>query len=182
MWKFFKVVKLSDSRAYLDTKACMESRGQTWSRLYLMVATHSCKSHARHKSTQLWGCIEPESQFMSCLPNQAPVDCVQPEREPLSTSPMAHMAYYRPEWGEQKQRELEDGGRQYPWAPKLSIRKTGFPIKYKGQRSEGGSRSFSKRQEIVKDREAWRAAVHGVTKRRTWLSDYMTTNKGQTWD
>ena len=145
----------------------MESRGQTWSRLYLMVATHSCKSHARHKSTQLWGCIEPESQFMSCLPNQAPVDCVQPEREPLSTSPMAHMAYYRPEWGEQKQRELEDGGRQYPWAPKLSIRKTGFPIKYKGQRSEGGSRSFSKRQEIGKDREAWRAAVHGVTKRRT---------------
>ena len=31
--------------------------------------------------------------------------------------------------------------------------------------------SFSKLWEIVKDREAWRAAVHGVTKRQTWLTD-----------
>ena len=30
--------------------------------------------------------------------------------------------------------------------------------------------SFSKFQEMVKDREAWSAAVHGVTKSRTWLS------------
>ena len=29
--------------------------------------------------------------------------------------------------------------------------------------------------EIVKDREAWRAAVHGVTKSRTRLSDWTTT-------
>ena len=31
--------------------------------------------------------------------------------------------------------------------------------------------SLSKFQERVKDREAWRAAVHGVTKRWTRLSD-----------
>ena len=31
--------------------------------------------------------------------------------------------------------------------------------------------SLSKLQELVKDREAWRAAVHGVTKRQTGLSD-----------
>ena len=31
--------------------------------------------------------------------------------------------------------------------------------------------SFSKLQETVKDREAWGAAVHGVTKSRTRLSD-----------
>ena len=31
--------------------------------------------------------------------------------------------------------------------------------------------SLSKLQEIVKDREAWRAAVHGVAKRKTQLSD-----------
>ena len=31
--------------------------------------------------------------------------------------------------------------------------------------------SFSKLWEIVKDREAWHAAVHGVTKKWTQLSD-----------
>ena len=31
--------------------------------------------------------------------------------------------------------------------------------------------NLSKLQEIVKDREAWRAAVHGVTKSQTRLSD-----------
>ena len=30
---------------------------------------------------------------------------------------------------------------------------------------------LSKLQEIVKDREAWHAAVHGVTKSKTQLSD-----------
>ena len=36
--------------------------------------------------------------------------------------------------------------------------------------------SVSKLWEIVKDREAWRAAVHGVTKSRTQLSDSTTTS------
>ena len=31
--------------------------------------------------------------------------------------------------------------------------------------------SLSDLQELVMDREAWRAAIHGVTKRRTRLSD-----------
>ena len=38
--------------------------------------------------------------------------------------------------------------------------------------------SLSKLQEIVKDREAWHAAVHGVTKSRTQLSNW--TTKGWT--
>ena len=37
--------------------------------------------------------------------------------------------------------------------------------------------NLSKLREIVKDREAWRAAVHGVTKSQTWLSDWTTEGR-----
>ena len=37
--------------------------------------------------------------------------------------------------------------------------------------------SLSKLREMVKDREAWHAAVRVVTKSRTWLSDWTTTKQ-----
>ena len=36
--------------------------------------------------------------------------------------------------------------------------------------------SLSELQELVMDREAWRAAIHGVTKSRTRLSDWIELN------
>ena len=37
--------------------------------------------------------------------------------------------------------------------------------------------SLNKFREIVKDREAWNAAVHGLAKSQTWLSNWTTTRR-----
>ena len=65
-----------------------------------------------------------------------------------------------------------------------SLEKTLMLRKIEGRRRRGKERmrrlagiadsmdtSFSQLQEIVKDREGWRAAVHGVTKNQTQLNN-----------
>ena len=60
-----------------------------------------------------------------------------------------------------------------PWCwERLKARGEGDDREWDGWMASSMSRCLSKLRELVMDREAWRAAVHGVTKSWTWLSDW----------
>ena len=56
--------------------------------------------------------------------------------------------------------------------PKLKLQYFGHLM----QRTDSFGMTLSKLRELVMDREAWRAAIHGVTKSQTQLSDWTELN------